>query len=150
MSRTGFLLTFCLLVSMGLFGMSLGFQTRDPSDPRLLLGVLLVLGVVVGLIAAFRRDLREPEGEKRAEWQRTKAKGRLRHVLGQIGSGALFWGLLLLLSLLVEVYWGGKSLGVTLQHLRRQSALGVLVAVICGIWALTWWSHQERKYRDVI
>jgi hypothetical protein len=151
MSRTRFLLTFAPLVSLGLFGVWLGFQTREPSDPRLLVSPLLVLGVLVGLLITFRRDLREPEAEKRAEWERTKAKGKPRHVVSLVGFGMLSWVLLLLLpSLLVDVYWGGESWGVTLQHLRRHAALGVLVAAICGLWAMAWWSSQERKYRGVI
>jgi hypothetical protein len=147
MSRTRFLIAFSLLVSLGLFGMWLGRQTRDSWDPTSLLGLLLVAGAVVGLIVAFRRDLREPEEERRAEWERTQAKGRLRHVLIQVGLGAFVWGLFLLISLLVDVYRGGEYWGAALQYLGRHAALGALVAAICGLWALVWWSRQERKYR---
>ena len=150
MSRTRFFLTFAPLFSLGLFGVWLGFQTHDPADPRMLLGPLLVLGAVVGLLTAFRRDLREPEGEERAEWERTKAKGKLRHVVSQVGSGVLFWVKLMLLALLIDVYLGGEPRDVTLRHYMSQAALGLLVAVVCGLWALAWWSLQERKYRGVI
>lgn len=149
MSRTRFLITLTPLVSLGFFGMWLGFKTRDPSDVRMLLGFLLVLGATVGLLIAFRRDLREPEGEGRAEWERTKAKGRRRHVLSQIGFGALYWVLLSLVLLLVELYRDAGAWGASLRHLRWQAALGVLTAGICGLWALAWWSYQERKYRGV-
>jgi hypothetical protein len=146
MSRMRFLLTFTFLVSIGLFGTWLGFQTDDPSDIRMLLGLLLVLAAMVGILIAFRRDLHKPEGEKRAEWERAKAKGKRHYVLGQIGSVLLPWVLLSLLSLVDDVYWGGKSRDVTLQHLRSRAAVGVLVAAICSLWALMRWSYQERKY----
>jgi len=146
MSRTRFLLTFTPLVSLGLFGVWLGSHFA-PSDPRMLLGPLLVLGVIIGLLIVFRRDLREPESEKRADWERTKAKGKRHHVLSQIGLAVLHWGQLFLVLLLLELYWGGWSWDATLRHLRRYAAPGVLVAAICGLWALAWWSYQERKYR---
>jgi hypothetical protein len=146
MYKMRFLLTFTFLVSIGFFGTWLGFQTRDPSDVRMLLGPLLVLAAMVGLLIAFRRDLHKPEGEKRAEWERTKAKGKRNYVLGQIGFFLLSWVPLSLFSLVDDVYWGGESRGVTLQHLRSRAAVGVLVAAICGPRALMRWSYQERKY----
>jgi hypothetical protein len=149
MSRTRFFFTYIFLMALGLFGMWLGFRTRDASDLGTVLGALLVLGATVGLLFTFRHDLREPESEKRAEWERAKAKGRRHHVLSQIGFGVLCWVLMLLPSLLVDVYWGGGPWDAALLYLKMQAVLGVLVVAICGLWGLMWWSYQVRKYRGV-
>jgi hypothetical protein len=145
MARAQFSLTFTSLITVGLFGMWLEFQARDSSGTGAVLGLLLMLGAIVGLLITFRRDLRESESEKRVGWERTKAKGGLSHVLGQVALGVLSWYLLLLLSLLADVYWNRESWGAALRHLRGQSTLGVLVAAICGLWAVGWWSYQKRK-----
>jgi hypothetical protein len=145
MSGKKFLLIHILLVTFGFFGLWVGLGASGASDPRMWLGLLIVLGTSVGLLVAFRRDLRKPESEKMVEWERAKAKGRLNYVLGQVGLWAFTWGAFLLFSV-CQLYWDGEGWGAAMRYVRRHAALGVLIAVIVCVWSLAWWHRQEKKY----
>jgi peptidoglycan/LPS O-acetylase OafA/YrhL len=149
MSGKKFLLIHILLITFGSFGLWVGLGASGTSEPRMWLGFLIVMGVGVGLLVAFHRDLREPESEKRAEWERAKARGRLSYVLGQVGLWAFTWGAFLLFSI-CELYLEGEGWGAVMQPIRRHAGFGVLGAVIYGVWSLSWWHRQEKKYEQLV
>ena len=113
MSRTNLAIAYLLIVILGIIGVWFGSVAFDSGDFRRSLGFTLLIGAAVGLVIVYRRDLHPSQQEKRIQWQRIKAKGKVRYVLAQILWTQVVW-LPIFLGGLLEIYkngtWGLLSL----------------------------------------
>ena len=144
MSRTNLAIAYLLIVTSAILGVWLGSVATDSGDFRRWIGLTLLLGAVAGLVLIYRRDLRPSATEKELEWQRIKAKGKVRYVVVQILFSQLVW-LTVLLEGLFQFYKYG-----TLRSLSLPPWWWMVMAGICApfafVYSVTWWRRQERKH----
>ena len=146
MSRTNLAINYLLIVTLAILGLWLGSVSVDSGDVRRWIGLTLLLCAVGGLVLIYRRDLRPSVREKEIAWQRIKAKGKLRYVVGQVLLSQLVW-LPLLFGGLFDIYKYGTWHYVPWPPWWWM-VLAALGAPIAVIYSMSWWHRQERKYSD--
>jgi hypothetical protein len=146
MSQTNLAIAYFFIVILGITGVWFASVAVDSGDFRGWLGFTLLLGAAVGLVIVYQRDLRPSLQEKRIEWQRIKAKGKVRYVLAQILWTQVVW-LPIFLGGLLEIYkngtWGLHSLPPWWWVV-----LALLGAPFALVYSVVWWGRQEQKYSD--
>ena len=146
MSRTNLAISYLLIVTLAISGLWLGSVSVDSGDVRRWIGLTLLLCAVGGLMLVYRRDLRLSAREKELVWQRIKAKGKVRYVVGRVLSSQLVW-LPLLFGGLFDIYTYGTWRSVSLPPWWWM-VLAALGAPMAFIYSMSWWHRQERKYSD--
>lgn len=146
MSRTNLAISYLLIVTLAILGLWLGSVSVDSGDARRWIGLTLLLCAVGGLVLVYRRGLRLSAKEKELQWQRIKAKGKVRYVISGVLLSQSVWLPLLFGSLFeISKYGTWRSASLPPWWWVVLAALG---APIAFIYSMIWWHRQERKYSD--
>ena len=146
MSRKSLAFSYLIIVTLGILGVWLGSLAVDSGDIRRWLGLVMLLGAVFGLVVIYRWDLRPSEHEQETHWQRIKARGKFRFVLGQVLWSQVVW-FPVLFGGAYQLYrtrtWGALTLPPWWWFVL--AAIGAFFSLV---WSLSWWQRQGRVHAN--
>lgn len=140
---------YLLVLALGILGAWLNGWFADNVEElsalRVISGLLVVLGAVVGFVLLLRVDLRQTNPGRMAAWAVVRQHGKRSYIRSAIRRGFWLGATGLIFSLAID-YWRAGSFRVALDSLWIYVALFLVVIFASYYAAIRMWDAKERDY----
>ena len=153
MSRRNSVVAYLLLIALVVFGAWLNGQFMDDvsglSFLRLILGLIIVVGALIGIVLLIRRDMRPMNQRELAVWEIIREKGKRNYLRDAIVNGIIF-GLISISWLLISDLWKAKSFASLIDSLWIYVVLFLTCVLAVYYAAVRTWDANEKDYEALV
>ena len=143
---------YLLMLAFGIFGAWLNGWFVDSVDelsfPRLISGLLVLFGAMVGFALLLREDIRQTNQGQMAAWAVDRQRGKRSYVRSAIGRGLCLGATFFIFHVAID-YWRSGSFRLALDLFWIYIALFLVVVFASYYAAIRSWGAKERDYEVI-